>query len=324
MSDVEKQVSDIDEDRVQHYFRGRHFTVERLDTQGHSGERCDFEVSKQGISFLCEVKSILSILPGEMDYRSTFRKEILERFEESPVRTLPYLVTISTHQAQLPPKHAREKFLDWLETTLLELDPSNDPLPSVLHHPWESYRQFDLTRMIEVDIEGQNGPLEFMLMTGGSMGYEDKIWKDTEKAISQLNTTVTESEKKYDPRIPRVVVLSSHVGPPILYDKDMPTVAAVMKNHSELSAMVVLGSVPVEQPKAPRVIKKFSDIAEGERVSRKSEDTFRDAFLVFHNPYLTKADPLDITVFDDGLSDQYEAERIKQDYAAYCKILGIE
>jgi hypothetical protein len=76
----------------------------------------------------------------------------------------------------------------------------------------------------------------------------------------------------------------------------------------------------MEQPKARPMVKTFEDIVEGMKESRKR----KDVFSVFHNPYLTEADPLDITVFDDGLSDQYEAERIKQDYAADCKVLGIE
>jgi hypothetical protein len=315
-----EQIHDIvkeDEDRVKRYFEGRGFTVVPLDTKGHKTRtrRCDFEISKQDTHFLCEVESIFSVLPGEMRFRSAFEKEIHERFKKSPACIMPYWVAISTHQTQLPPKHARENFLAWLETTLLALGFNNEQLYCELHYPWDRNRLFDLTATINVLIGSQNGSLDFSIMTGGSMGYREKIEEKVEDAIAQLNATVAEKKEEAS-RIPRVIILSSHVAPPIFDPIDMPAIATAMKNHSELSAIAVLRSVIVEQPKAQPMVKTFEDIVEGTKRPRKR----KDAFSVFHNLYLTEADSLDVTVFDDGLSFQYSAEHIKKICAVYNEI----
>jgi hypothetical protein len=304
-----------DEDRVKSYFEGRSFTVERLDTRGHKTKtrRCDFSIFRQDIHFLCEVESILSILPGEMDFRSVFEKEIHERFQKSSACIMPYWVAISTHQSQLPHPDARKEFFNWLEMTLLALNFDNEQLFCRLHYPWDRNRLFDSTATIDVLIGSKNGWLGFSVITGGAMGYREKIEEKVKDAIAQLNATVAEETE--DPRIPRIVILSSHVAPPIFDSIDMPAIATAMRNHSELSVIAVLRNVVVEQPKARRVLKTFKDIVEDMKTPRKR----KDAFSVFHNPYLTEADPLDIAVFDDGLSVQYPVEYVSEVCAAYLR-----
>lgn len=96
----------------------------------------------------------------------------------------------------------------------------------------------------------------------------------------------------------------------------MPAIATGMKNHDEVSAIAVLRSVVVEKPEIRSALRTFQDIVDDMRMPRRCED----GFSVFHNPYSTKAEPLDRSVFDDGFSIQYSAEYVKEICTAYDRI----
>ena len=221
----------------------------------------------------------------------------------SPVRSSPFSVYLSTFDFYIPYGREREDFWRWLEVVLRELT-AVDREPGwsqhIYHFPTPDEFAF-------IQVYGPTESSELSIRSGGSGGSvllnERAIEGEIEKAMGQLRTQA----KKELPRIPLVVALASS-SPFFNVAMELMTnfcggylgklIERTMLYYLDLSAIAILHAIP----KGPAPVGK-DPIAFFEHL-RSTE--WVDAFFVFHNPYLSKTDPLDRSVFDDGYSGQFD------------------
>ena len=334
MKDQERHIVTPDEKRVKDYFEARGFDCEKLDT-------CDFRITRadDGYRFLCEVKTIFSGGSRPSKEQMERHRDSLRRIYEehhkahpdahllvsgelydflrddaplppgsrhteywyckfisatedyftnlSPVRSSPFSVYLSTSDFYIPYDRERKDFWCWLETLLKKLA-ATDRKPGWSQHVYHFPTPGEFAAFIQ--IYGPTESSELSVMSGGSGGSvvlnERAIEGEIEKAIAEQ---LRKQAKKELPRIPLVVVLASS-SPFFDVTMELMTnfcggylgklIERTMHYYPALSAIAILHAIPTTE--------------------------WVDAFFVFHNPYLSKADPLDRSVFDDGYSMQFD------------------
>jgi len=304
-SDFIARVSCYNEARVQDYFEGRGFGCERLDRgTAAGGRRPDFRFSRTGCRFLCEVKTIFSVVGDESVFRTTLHEEFEQSFPPDLRRTLPYWFALTTPQTRLPSKDARRRFWRQLSETLRNLDPECLPIgrPKLFRYPWDPIGPFDGSREFRVWVyrKPTAGIPPPRIPVGGAFSFAKEIEEKVDDALDQLNQ---QAAREDNVRIPRLVVLASETPFPILDPFEHDNIVGILEAHPGLSVIAILHRRLRQKRPFARTVEEWKSIAQ----LYQTPGEYTDFFVVYHNTRIDNgiSSPLDRAVFDDRYSTQY-------------------
>jgi len=240
----------------------------------------------------------------ESVFRQTLHREFEDKFVHSPSQIRPYWLAISTERTKLPPKPARVKFWDWLEKTLLALDPLSVPIGRMLvfHYPWEPTALFDVDRQITVWVRRKErvGIPPPEILVGGAFGFADKIEAKIDEALRQLNQ---QAAREDDTRIPRLVVLANESAFEIVDLVESHGIMRILQSRLSPSGVAILRRRLQQNLPFPTTREEQILIAQ----LYQTPGEYIDFFSVYHNTQvdINIASSLDRAVFDDQYSTQY-------------------
>jgi|GEM_PF-4342145 len=302
MRDTYQELSGSYHERVWSYFKQRGFECVRLDIgkPKRKGKRPDFRVEKGDCAFICEVEVIFSGGIGQSSdfWHNDFIERTRKHFDQPHLRELPFYVAISTPNLYALNEQERNKMCIWLEDHLRGIEKECEGARWRYHKYPLASDQGWIFFQIYGPIRGTK--LELKPYAGGAVGINKAaVLQRVDHAMKQLRSHA-EVEA---PDIPRIIVLASASA---FFDIMMLWLAhsSVIKDaliqNPDLSALALLDPVPVDAKEAKDA---FGLVKEALESGKPLEIV--DRFIVFHNPNVINARPLDRGVFDDGYSKQY-------------------
>jgi hypothetical protein len=241
-----------------------------------------------------------------------FTTALKDFLEQSSIGHLPYRFRLDSDDVYTPTLPERDALFRWL---VREIEAIAAGRPSrywnydgnilgQVHYYSAFYpihraqHPSDTDSQYQLQVYGPIGESRLVVSTHcyGTLNL-DAITRNVQDGMAQLEKSAA---REPNTRIPRIIALAFAVGIPFFnWEQLTKHIRWLLRENPTLSAIAVLRRTPDGTP---------PPTSEGSSAwldfMRSTE--WVDCFIVFHNPWLREAEPLDGIVFDDGQSVQFK------------------